>query len=176
MKGMPLRRLAGFNLAPHAVGLGVFAALQGLSWLFPSLRMGFFCLPASRLASLFLGMPEVDAEGAFVLMHPALDIRVVETCSGYDFFALLYAVLGGMVFRYARHPWRQIAVLLPAAYAIALGANSARIVCAAQARLHAEALAPLLSAQAAHFTVGVCIFATVLAASSLAARLIYERP
>lgn len=136
--------------------------------------METFCQPAAVLASFFLGCPVLEAEAGYVLVHPQLDVRVVEACGGFDFFALHYAVLLAFAVRHRRR-WGWAAVrLLPLSYLVTLAANSARIVCAVYMRILTETLPVGLPDEVVHLALGAGIFATFLAACCQAARTFYE--
>jgi exosortase/archaeosortase family protein len=159
---------------PQMAGLAVFGGCLGIAEVFPFLRLEAFCRPAAILASIFLGCPVEEAESGYVLFHPQREVRVIEACSGFDFFALLYAVLVTSACKYGgRCRWSALG-LMPLAYAITLAANAARIVCAFCARMATELLPVGLPDESVHLAVGAGIFATFLVACCQAARAYYE--
>jgi exosortase/archaeosortase family protein len=162
-------------LAPHVAGLAVFAGCQVAVQAFPSLKTSFFCWPAAVVASVFLGVPVTVGHGNEpMLMHGSLDVLVAESCSGFDFFSLLLAVLCGMTLRYRVKSLWCWAGLLPFAFLVSLAGNSARIISAVQVRLFAHSHALILSDDIAHFAVGTAVFATLLTACCYLTRYLYE--
>jgi exosortase/archaeosortase family protein len=162
-------------LAPHLVGLAVFLGCQGAANLLPALKMDLFCWPAAMVAALFLGT-SVSAGylGEPLLGYGWLEVQVAESCSGFDFFALLLAVLCGAAVRHGvRAPWHW-AAFLPAAGVITLAGNAARIVCSVQIRAFAQSSEIALPNDLVHFTVGAAVFATLLTACCYAVRCLYE--
>ena len=155
-------------------GFAAFSLCQTLALLVPGMKMLLFCEPAGWIASLFLGVSSGRGESGFLLAHPGIEIHVVEACSGFDFFSMVFAVLAGMAFARARRPLLSTILFLPLSFGIALAANSARIVCAVQARLHADLLPTGISFEAVHLAVGVCVFVTALAATAHLTHLHYE--
>lgn len=164
------------SVTAHATGLAVFTGCQALALLWPSLKMQLFCGPSAMLASLFLGTPIVGSVDAFLLPHGTLDIRVLESCSGFDFFALLSAILSAMAVGRAKRPVMRLVLLVPVCWAIALLANSVRIISAVQVHLLADVLPRSLSPSAAHTIVGVSVFILFLAVSCQLARSAYAKP
>lgn len=161
-------------IGAHAAGLGVFTGLQVISLLAPALKMQLFCGPSAVLASLFLGTPCVETSFGFQLPHPGIDIRVIESCSGYDFFSLLLAVLAGIVVRQGVRLGTRLSLLVPLCFGIAILANTVRILSAVQVRLFVDL--PGLSPGVSHVIVGVSVFALFLALACHFTRSIYAKP
>ncbi len=159
----------------YGTGLGVFAGCQAVGVWFPAVKLEVFCRAASWLAAGFLAAPRVETESGFLLDHPRIAVHVVEACSGYDFFSLLYAVLCAIAVRYAARVGLQLFILLPVAVGLTLAANTARIVCAVDARVLCAWLPAGPSAEAMHLAVGVFVFVTILAASCHATRILYAK-
>ncbi len=143
----------------HLAGLATFGAIQLLPMLWPQIVPAAFCRPAAVLSSWFLGAPLSPGEPPIIAM-PTLDVAVTEACSGFGFFSLLVALGAGLAAREGR--WRDLAWMLPAAYAVGLAANGSRIVCGIHVRLAADAFVPPSFANALHLAVGVAVFVTVL--------------
>lgn len=162
-------------LAPHALGLAVFFACQGVGQVFPEAKIKLFCWPAAIVSALFLGVPVTDGYGNEpILEHKLLDVQVAESCSGVDFFSLLLAVFCGLAVRYGVRSPLHWAILLSLAFPISVAANAARIVSAVQIRVFAQSQAIAFSNDIAHFAVGAAVFTVVLTACCYAARSLYE--
>lgn len=161
-------------MAPHLLGLAAFGGCLGVAEIFPLLRLEGFSRPAAVLASFLLGCPVGAGEDGPVLLHPLLEVRVVEACSGFDFFALVFAVFLSFALRHQGRLGGSVLWLLPVAYLVALGANACRIVCAVYARIVTEEIPLGLPDSVVHLAVGAGVFATSLAACCLAARTFYE--
>lgn len=162
-------------LAPHAVGLTVFLSCQGAAVAFPALKIGLFCWPAALAAGVFLGAPVSEYYGNEPLLtYGLLDVRVTESCSGFDFFSLLLAVFFGMTVHHrARSSWLWVS-LLPLAGVATLLANVARIVCSVHLRVFSHSHPIGLSDGIIHFAVGTAVFATLLVACCYAMKRFYE--
>ena len=155
-------------------GIGVFVMARALAGI-TAVAVGFFCVPAAWMAGHFLGVPLVNANSLPVLLHPALEIAVVPSCSGGDFFALLAGVMTTLAVRHRIRmgAWGLIPFL---AYALTLAANTFRIVAAAQARLWAGMVPAVIPDDALHVAVGAAIFSIVLITTCRFLPSLYEHP
>jgi exosortase/archaeosortase family protein len=162
------------SIAAHAIGIGVFVLLQVLGERSPESLLRFFCSPAARLASLWLGSPCLDTPEGPLIAHPQIDVRVAMSCSGYEFFALLAAVVAGITVYRAGVRWGIFWWFLPV-YPVALLANAARIVCCVYAQLYASLLPGPIPGATVHLVTGVIIFVTTLLLSSLAVHHLHDQ-
>jgi exosortase/archaeosortase family protein len=119
----------------------------------------FFCAPAARVAASFLGASCAPAEEGFrIFSCPA--VHVTAACSGVSYFFIVMAVLLFSVVQFRR--WRFLLGVVPAAYAVTLVANSARIVCGWHTRILAERFLSERWYNLVHLGTGMVCFLTFL--------------
>jgi len=155
-----------------AITLG---ALQWAGLFMIDAQASYFCRPAATLASIFLGGACALSPAGWTVTYRGIDAVVGISCSGFTFFSILYSLMVGLVFRHlhVKRAALHAALLLPAAYAVALAVNGARVAASFYALLAASHL-PEQIAGKLHLSVGVTIFLTSLIASYLIAERKYR--
>jgi exosortase/archaeosortase family protein len=157
-------RLTGPRAA--LVGALVLAVLLPLTTVAPAFWRTAFCLPAARLAALFLNAPCVPAPDGYLLAEPSLPVRVTLACSAASFFALLTAlIIGTARGSVLRRPLRLAAGAMALAYGVTLLANTTRIVLGWMAGRCSRAWLPESFWPGVHMGVGVFVFLTFLIAA-----------
>ncbi len=164
-------------LLAHGVGGGLFLLIQLFPLIIPDIRLLYFSEPAALIAAAFMGVPMRVGPESILLSHSAIEVAVTEACSGFDFFALLAALLIGLiVFRHrGKHIIRDIILIFAIVYGLTIFANTSRIVCAVQIRAATGDFIPSFLNGSIHQTIGVIVFVTILALSWTSLTKYYER-
>lgn len=134
-----------------AVALPLLSSLETVK------RVGF-CLPSAQLAAQTLGepcLPRADGDGYTIPVAP-MPINVALECSAIRYFCVAAALLAGLCVE--RRRIGLIVLMLPAAYALTLVANAARIVCGWHAQRIAAGFLPARDLASVHMGVGAACF------------------
>ncbi len=104
-----------------------------------------------------------------VLVHPDYPVQVVASCSGWDFFSLLAAVLvaRALAGRPGRARQRNIALAVPVAALVAVVTNAGRLAAVLGAGRFVLPHLPPVAAVSFHTALGVAMFLPVLIISCL---------
>lgn len=154
----PWRMPAGnrIRLLSLLAGLAVACLVPG--WLRDDpARLVWLTHPAAWLAAHLLVIP-VDLAPAQppLLLHASHSLRVVDGCSGADFFGLLTGLLvwGAL----APRRWWLLALVLPLSYGLTVMANAARLVTVLLAEIHLATRMPDYLHGSLHAATGVLVF------------------
>jgi len=114
---------------PAALAL---AALLLSGHLAPALFLHLLGLPSAWLASLWLGAPLSVAPGCYWIPDPQQAIQVTTSCNASGFFALLMALTVPCILQKVRkmRAFGHASLLFAAPFAVAIVANSVRIITA----------------------------------------------
>lgn len=94
----------------------------------PAFRRCAFVMPTAWIAAWFLSAERVPTPEGCLLVTSAAPVHVILACSGAGFFALLASLLLGQLLAARRPTIGGLALMPAAAYAMAVAANSARVV------------------------------------------------
>lgn len=115
-----------------------------------------FCLPPARAATFYYGVP-LDAETVTFTAH-GVAMEVTRACAALDFFSLVFGFLAATAFPFhVESRASRIAVLagvLPAAYLVAIVANSLRLI----ALVPIDAAFPRSAMPVIHLLAGASVF------------------
>lgn len=151
----------------------MIAALAVAAWFagaeqFAPLRLLFLSKPSAVVSSVFLGFHCSAIPGAFLLANDTLPIHVTDGCSAAGFFLLLVILLGGAVVTdFTARACLKALWVIPASYAVAICANSSRIIAAWFTGKWARAALPESLWPAVHLCTGIIVFVTFLLATYL---------
>lgn len=137
-------------------GLAVACLLPGWMRDDPA-RLVWLTHPAAWLAGHLLVIPvEIPPAQPPLLMHASHTLRVVDGCSGSDFFGLLTGLLlwGALA---QRRGWL-LGLVLPLSYSLTVLANSARLVTVLLAEIHVSSRVPDYLHGSLHAATGVMVF------------------
>jgi exosortase/archaeosortase family protein len=153
----------------RAAALAFVAALLALFPLTsrcPSFWLRGFSLPSAVLAAPFLGVSAEPVPDGYLLPNPHLPVKVTAACSAAGFLVLLVSLFAAMVVSAPpSRRWRLAAAVPPAAYAVTLAANAARIVLVWWADMAARAWLPPAMGPGVHYGAGLAVFLAVLIAA-----------
>lgn len=90
---------------------GVFVAMKFIYSGLSTDELRFFLLPLDRLVGLITGSTSVYIAGQG-FYHPSFDILIDKSCSGFNFFALCFIMLGFLSVRYFKHTRHRIIAIL----------------------------------------------------------------
>lgn len=166
------RRLVGF-----LVTAAILAAMLPVADNLEGAQRNAFCRPAAALAASMLGSSAVlsaDGSGYTIPLAP-MPILVAPECGGVRFFCIAAALLAGLCVE--RRRTGLACAMLPAAYALTVTANTARIVSGWQARRLAIGRLGAGDLATVHMMVGaVCFLGFLIIAYTLVERsLRHER-
>ncbi len=125
-----------------------------------------FCLPAAKLAAIFLGASCVPAIDGYRIDTPNLPVHVTLACSAARFFVLLACLSVATVLAGTRKAVpRNVVAVLALAYVSTVAANVTRIVLGWHAENWVRHVLPSGFWSSAHAGVGIFVFLSFLVAT-----------
>lgn len=156
------------NYAGLVVGLAIVCLLPGWMRDDPR-RLALLTHPSAWLAGHLVVVPVVLNPGEPpLLMHPLFPLRVVEGCSGADFFGLLTGLLAWVSLRLRP---RLLGLVPLAAYLMTVVANAGRLVAVLISESLFSSRLPDYLHGSLHAATGIAVFLPLL----IATYLVWER-
>jgi exosortase K len=132
---------------------------------YPETIVNLFSIPAAKISSLFLGIPLQRYDNLTIeLNHRAATLRIIEPCSGYNFWIIFLSFFTFKVFNKfsIMKAIKHFGFLLPASYVITIIINTIRILASFYIKIFGASRIQAKYADVIHLWTGIVIFLSAL--------------